>query len=203
MKQELESGGKMTNKKTSSRAIAVLFVIAAILAVCFAGCSSTGESSDSTSVTTSGESANATAESPTTYADDDVVNDFITAYNDVSSKPIKKVEQGNIRTKYFATSDGYYLELLHANDTDKIDVTIDETDSSADKGVKGMGNVFLNTAKAIDSSLSNSAIKTFFKKLVKGKQVEGKTLGSLSISFSPDVKISSGTSRGYIEIAAQ
>ena len=64
-------------------------------------------------------------------ADDKVVNDFINNYNDISKSPLENIKKGNIKIKYFATSYGYYLELLHANDTDKINVTINQTNENS------------------------------------------------------------------------
>ena len=59
----------------------------------------------------------------TKYVDDKVVNAFINDYNSISNSSLENIKKGNIKTKYFATSYGYYLELLHSNDTDKINIT--------------------------------------------------------------------------------
>lgn len=138
------------------------------------------------------------------YADDDVVNDFIAAYNASSASPITDIDKGNIRTKYFGYSYGYYLELLHANDSDKIKVTITETNENADAGVAGMRDVFHDIAKTVDPSLTDDEIYAYFDGLISGGvQSSGTKLGSMEISYSPDIELSAGHSRGHIEIAAQ
>lgn len=137
------------------------------------------------------------------FADDVVVNDFIIAYNKLSKSPLTNIEKGYIRTKYNALSEGYYLELLNAADTNAISVTIDQTNETAEHGVKGMKTVFLNVVKAIDSSLSEQEINDFFDSIVNGYQVENQKLGKTKINFSPDVELSSGYSRGHIKVAAE
>lgn len=135
---------------------------------------------------------------------DSVVNDFVEAYNAISSSPIETIEPGNIRTKYFTYSYGYSLELLHANDTDSILVTINETNDNAEAGVPGMRDVFHDTVKAIDPSLSDEEVFEYFDNAVNDPAYRGnQTLGSVSVFFSADYDSSNGDHhRGRIEVGA-
>ena len=137
------------------------------------------------------------------FADDKVVNDFINNYNDISDSPLENIKKGNIKIKYFATSYGYYLELLHANDTDKINVTINQTNENSSSGVAGMKEVFHDIVKSIESSLSDDDINNFFDKLISNEIKTGSNLGTLKIDYIPDKELSNGHSRGHIKVIAQ
>ena len=132
------------------------------------------------------------------YAEDDVVDAFIFSYNEISNSPFSDITEGNIRTKYHAYSYGYYCDLLNSNATNKIDVTINETDDNADDGVAGMREIFHDVMKAIDPSLADDDIYDYFDTMVTDKQSKG-TLSTAEISFSPDVDYQ----RGHITISAQ
>ena len=137
------------------------------------------------------------------FADDKVVNDFINNYNDISNSPLENIKKGNIKIKYFATSYGYYLELLHANDTDKINVTINQTNENSSLGVAGMKEVFHDIVKSIETSLSDDEVNNYFDNLVLNETITDSTLVSLKISYVPDKELSYGNSRGHIKVIAQ
>lgn len=144
------------------------------------------------------------SEASAIYAEDEVVNTFISEYNRISQSPFEGIEKGNIRTKYLASSLGYWFELLHANDTDKIHVTITETNETAEAGVPGMREVFHSVVKAIDPSLSDDDIYAHFDELSSNEyMVDNDVFGSMIIRYYPDKELSSGHSRGHIEISAQ
>ena len=137
------------------------------------------------------------------YANDKVVNQFISDYNAISQSPFTDIKKGNIRTKYFAYSYGYYCELLNSTDTKKIGVTISETNDNADIGVSGMRGIFHDVVITIDSELTDDEIYTFFDELVKNEHMTDSTLGTMNINFVPDLELSNGHSRGHIKIEAQ
>ena len=138
------------------------------------------------------------------YVEDTVVNDFINQYNAITTSPITDISKGNIRTKFFGYSYGYYLELLNSNATNKISVTINETNDNADSGVPGMRDVFHDIAKTIDPTLSDEDIYTYFDDLVSGDYMkENDPFGTMLILYVPDKDLSSGHSRGHMVIDAQ
>lgn len=115
------------------------------------------------------------------YADDEVVNEFITDYNAASQSPFTGVEDGNIRTKFYAYTYGFRVELLHANDTDDILVTISETDG---KLTTDMRDVFHDTVRVLDPSLSDEEIYAYFDTKVSGGDTAD-TLGRVSVYYQP------------------
>ena len=137
------------------------------------------------------------------YVDDRIINEFINSYNQHSNSPLENIKKGNIKIKYFASSYGYYLELLHANDTDKISVTINQTNENSESGVAGMKEVFHDIVRAIESSLSDDEINSYFDNLVSNETITDSNLGSLKIKYIPDKELSYGHSRGHIEVIAQ
>ena len=139
----------------------------------------------------------------TKYVDDKVVNAFINDYNSISNSSLKDIKKGNIKTKYFATSYGYYLELLHANDTDKINVTINQTNENSASGVAGMKEVFRDIVKSIETSLTDDEINSYFDNLVSNEAITDSNLASLIIKYVPDKELSYGHSRGHIKVIAQ
>lgn len=139
----------------------------------------------------------------TKYVDDKVVNTFINDYNRKSNSSLEDIKKGNIKTKYFASSYGYYLELLHANDTNKINVTINQTNENSASGVAGMKEVFHDIVKSIESSLSDNEINNYFDNLMSNEIKTGFNLGTLKIEYIPDKELSNGHSRGHIKVIAQ
>lgn len=137
------------------------------------------------------------------YVDDRIINDFINSYNQNSNSPLENIKKGNIKIKYFASSYGYYLELLHANDTDKINVTINQTNENSESGVAGMKEVFHDIVKSIESSLSDDEIDNYFDNLMSNEIKTGSNLGTLKIEYIPDKELSNGYSRGHIKVIAQ
>lgn len=138
------------------------------------------------------------------YAEDDVVNQFIADYNSISQSQFTDIKKGNIRTKYFAYSYGYYCELLNSSATKKIHISITETNENADLGVSGMRDIFHDIAITIDPTLSDEEVYDHFDALHSdGYMKEGDVLGSMVILFVPDKDLSGGHSRGHIEIDAQ
>ena len=136
------------------------------------------------------------------YVEDEVVNAFIANYNAVSESPFEEITNGNIRTKFYAVSYGYYLELLHANDTDNMHIRITETNDTAEAGTQGMNNVFHDCIAAIDGTISDDEINEFFDNMASQEYNAEDSIGEIAVKYSPDKELSSGHSRGYIEISA-
>ena len=138
------------------------------------------------------------------YVEDEVVNQFIAEYNAITQSEFTDISKGNIHTKYVAYSYGYYCELLNSNSTNKINMTINETNENADIGVSGMRDIFHDVAITIDPSLSDEEVYAHFDELASSEYMkEGDVLGSMVILYVPDKELSSGHSRGHIEISAQ
>lgn len=179
------------------------------------GCGANDNSQESTSATNSPSTTSNSMTSEVvpsgssstekeSYAEDQIINQFIISYNATTENTLTDISKGNIKTKYYAYSFGYYLELLDSSDTGKITVTINETNDNANSGTAGMKDVFHDVIKAIDPSLSDDSVNSYFDKLIdKGTMVENDAFGNTKVTFVPDKDLSSGHSRGHIELAAQ
>ncbi|MFS9142911.1 hypothetical protein [Streptococcus mitis] len=199
----------------SNRGIKSVFVVIFISVMLLGGCAtkngqkkSSDVNVDTTTVnvdetTESSKNESSVEKKTPKFADDKVVNDFINNYNDISNSPLENIKKGNIKIKYFATSYGYYLELLHANDTDKINVTINQTNENSSSGVAGMKEVFHDIVKSIETSLSDDEVNNYFDNLVLNETITDSTLGSLKINYVPDKELSYGNSRGHIKVIVQ
>lgn len=134
------------------------------------------------------------------YAADEVVNKFIIDYNSFSNSPIVDIEKGNIRTKYYGTTYGYWIEMIHANDTDKIAVSIGKTNENANVGMDGMKEVFHDVIKAITPDLSDEDINDYFDNLIGNEyRVTEEAFHQFEVSFFPDRE----QNRGHIEIRSK
>ncbi len=159
---------------------------------------STGEESSERT-----EASEEESEKEIEYAADGVVNEFIKKYNAISSSSFENIDKGNIDIKYFAISYDYWFEMLHANDTDKIRVTITGTEKTA-AGVAGMKEAFYATAKAIEPSLVDDEIYTYFDQLVSNEyMVDGDIFHSMEVKYIPDKKKDNKVFGGYICISEQ
>ena len=138
------------------------------------------------------------------YAEDEVVNNFIANYNSFSNSPIDNIEKGNIRTKYFGETFGYFLEMINSSDTNKISVTINKTNENANIGIEGMKEVFHDVIKTIIGDAIDNDINSYFDNLVSNEyMVTEEAFNKLEIIFLPDKELSKGQSRGHIEIRAK
>ncbi len=152
-------------------------------------------------ITTESEKESDKKETELLYASDEVVNNFITEYNKISKSPLENIEEGNIRTKYFASSYGYSLEILNAADTEKIFVRINATAAAFEEGLVGMRDVFHDVVKVIDPILSNNEIYEYFDNLVKNEyMVKNDPFGNIEVTYIPAKELSSGFSRGRIDL---
>lgn len=193
----------MSNREIKS-VFGLIFITIILLSAC-AVKNNQKNSSDVNVETTTESFQNESSVEKTTpkIVDDKIVNDFINNYNNVSNSPLESIKKGNIKIKYFALSYGYYLELLHANDTDKINVTINQTNENSEFGVAGMKEVFHDIVKSIEPSLSDDEVNSYFDNLVSNEAITDSDLGSLKIKYIPDKELSYGHSRGHIKVIAQ
>lgn len=137
------------------------------------------------------------------YAEDEVVNRFITEFNSSSSFEITDISKGNIRTKYFGHVNNRYLEMINANDAGAASfcLTINGGQKESDK--QEMLAVFRESVKVFDPSISdeesNAAINDFVGNDVL---VEGYAIGShIIITYVPSKELSWGTSKCRIDMA--
>lgn len=94
--------------------------------------------------------------------------------------------------------------MLNANDTNKIDITINKTNETLDIGMEGMKEVFHDIIKAVISDKNEESIDSYFDKLVSNEyMVTEEAFNNLEITFFPDKELSKGKSIGHIGIRAK
>lgn len=92
------------------------------------------------------------------YAEDDVVNRFISEFNEKTKYEMTDISKGNIRTKFFAYANDCYIEMINANDAAaecfSISINGGKETSERDK----MFEVFSETIKVLDPSVTEERI---------------------------------------------
>lgn len=138
------------------------------------------------------------------YVEDEVVNRFISEFNEQSTFEITDISKGNIRTKYFGSANGRYLEMINASDAgaNAFCLTINGGQEDADK--QSMYEVFRESIKVLDSSVTDDMIDDAISEFNnKDVLIEGYALGdSITIAFVPTKELSYGKSSCRIDIYA-
>lgn len=169
----------MLRKKDMKPAVKYGILAVAWLVYIMIGIAGKNSNSDVTENSTAVASTQASIEKESedesvVYAGDDIVNKFITEYNEQSNYTFTDISKGNIRTKYFAHTNDCYAEILHiANGVSSelgIDVTISggQTDEETAKLIEVFPYVVKTIVPSVtDEELTNMVDK--FKALTEGK----------------------------------
>lgn len=171
--------------------IGVLLIIGAIQS-----CTNKDKPEEST-ITEQEQSEETKEESKVLFEDDDIVNDFFVKYEELSNTEFKDFSSGR-EYKCSAENSGYWFEVGHYTPTNQLGIMITQTNDTAEAGVEGMRDVFYYTVKTLDNTLSDEEIYEVFDNR-EDKQYKA-TLNSLAIEIYPDLELSSGHSRGNIQI---
>lgn len=138
------------------------------------------------------------------YAEDEVVNRFITEFNSNSTYEITDISKGNIRTKYFGYANGRYLEMINANDAGAAAfcLTINGGQEVSDK--QTMYDVFREAIKILDPSITDETIDTALAEFDnKDVLIEGYILGdSITITYVPTKELSYGKTSCRLDVLA-
>lgn len=154
--------------------------------------------------TTDASNTSTTETTPFVYAEDKVVNRFITEFNNNSIYEITNITKGNIRTKYFAYVNGRYIEMINANGAaaEAFCLTINGGQEENDK--QTMYEVFKEAVKVIDPSITQEMIDIAISEFDnKDTLIEGYPLGdSITITYVPTKELSYGKNSCRIDISA-
>ena len=138
------------------------------------------------------------------YAEDQVVNRFISEFNAQSAFEITDISKGNIKTKYFGSANGRYLEMINANDAgaEAFYLTINGGQEDSDK--QSMYEVFREAVKVLDSSITDDMIDAAIAEFNnKDVLIEGYVLSDcITITFVPIKELSYGKTSCRIDINA-
>ena len=141
---------------------------------------------------------------PIIYAEDEVVNRFITEFNNNTAYEITDISKGNIRTKYFGYANGRYLEMINANGAgaEAFCLNISGGQEATDK--QTMYEVFREAVKILDPSITDEMIDTALAEFDnKDALIEGYVLGdSITVTYVPTKELSYGKNPCRIDISA-
>lgn len=138
------------------------------------------------------------------YAEDNIVNRFITEFNQNTAYEITDISKGNIRTKYFGYANGRYLEMINATGAgaEAFCLTINGGQEATDK--QTMYEVFREAVKILDPSITDEMIDTALAEFDnKDVLIEGYVLGdSITVTYVPTKELSYGKNLCRIDISA-
>lgn len=147
---------------------------------------------------------NQSTEVTVTYAEDEVVNRFISEFNKNSTFEITDISKGNIRTKYFGYANERYLEMINANNAgaEAFCLTINGGQETTDK--QTMYEVFREAVKILDQSITDKMIDTALAEFDnKDVLIEGYSIGdSITVTYVPTKELSYGKNSCRIDISA-
>lgn len=92
------------------------------------------------------------------YAEDDVVNRFISEFNEKTKYEMTDISKGNIRTKFFAYANNCYIEMINANDAAAECFSISINGGKEISERDEMFDVFAETIKVLDPSVTEEKI---------------------------------------------
>lgn len=159
----------------------------------------TSESQSNLQISNSIESNDAVS---TVFAEDYVVNRFISEFNN-SQYEITKITKGNIRTKYYGYANDRRIEMINANEAAANAFCISIYGGKDDASKQSMYEVFREAAKTLDSSVTdediNSVLLYFDEKdvLISNYHVGN----SLTVTYVPIKEISTGVNACRIDIS--
>lgn len=152
---------------------------------------STPNNSESESLIFESKSTEETSKETTTetetekiYANDELVNKFISDYNASSEYPLKNIKQGNIRTKYHGTANGCWVEMINATKAgaEAFCVSISGVPDDNSQAVK----VFVEMVKILDPALTEEQINNATSELETYSALTDNFWGDyISITYVP------------------
>lgn len=190
--------------------ISISLLLSFALAACDAGTDNNVENisentSEPTEVTSPAVSTEAEpVEKENAYVEDNVVNRFITEYNEIAATPIEEITSGNIRTKYFVHINGCYTELINANDAASkyFSITINGGKEETDKETVFDGA--RQVLKVLHPEASDEDINQFLTDLETKPRTEKVTFkDTTDVRYFSAVTLSSGKTDCRIEIDAR
>ena len=139
----------------------------------------------------------------TVYAEDTVVNRFITEFNNKSGYDFSDIRKGNIKTKYYAYANECYVEILNANDAyaECFSVSINGGKEISDRDK--MFAVFKQVVKTLDNSITDAQINSAIEYLKAQEYMvsDYKISDSVTVeTYKPIVELSYGKSDCRIDV---
>ena len=121
-----------------------------------------------------------------------------------SAFEITDISKDNIRTKYFGSANGRYLEMINANDAGAEAFCLTINGGQEDSEKQSMYEVFREAVKVLDSSITDDMIDAAISEFNnKDVLIEGYVLSDcITITFVPIKELSYGKTSCRIDINA-
>ena len=188
-----------------NKIISILLIVALFTLVLVSCDTSTNHEPINTSETSNNDNNTSIEENPaqTVYAEDAVVNRFITEFNNKSGYDFSNIRKGNIKTKYYAYADECYVEILNANDAyaTYFSVSINGGKEISDRDK--MFAVFKQVVKTLDNSITDAQINSAIEYLKAQEYMvsDYKISNSVTVeTYKPIVELSYGKSDCRIDV---
>ena len=143
-------------------------------------------------------------EEAVSYADDKVVNRFITEFNDAYIDDIHDISKGNISTKYYGYVRDTRIEMINANGTAAEAFSISIYGGQDVSNRDAMFVAFKEIAKVLEPSLTDEAISATVDELIAGNVLtENYPVGkTLTITYVATKELSYGKNDCRLDILA-
>lgn len=186
-----------------TKKIIAIFITMLFCVSFFGGCGNTSvdEKTEDAITEEAFEEVEEPAEEIEQYVDDEVVNQFIIDYQNISGISLTDIQKGNIRTKYFAYSNDVYVEMLNALDADAEYFSISYSFGTLSEEeiyafFTDCLKVFGATDEEIDKSISALTTENEGDYLIEDYEVNS----NIKCTYCPTKELSKGKSVGHIEI---
>lgn len=138
------------------------------------------------------------------YAEDDIVNKFITLYNNSSSNLMDQIEKGNIRTKYYGHVLGHSIEMINANSAAAGYFSISINGSNDESDVDTIISIYKDIVKIADNDITDEKVEESANMMKNSSTMieEYEVTENIKITYVPVVQLSNRKTNCRIDIHA-
>lgn len=145
-----------------------------------------------------------TEETTPEYAEDELVNRFLTDFISTSGFEVTKISQGNIKTKYLCQINGCQAEIINATNAGAKAFCITITGGNKSSSGNRVLAVMRDAVKVLDPSLTDDQIDTAISDLSdKPETRQSYQIGNnITVTYTPPVQLSQMTTKAKADITA-
>lgn len=138
------------------------------------------------------------------YAEDELVNRFLTDFISTSSFEVTKISKGNIRTKYYCEINGCWTEIINATSAGAKAFCITITGGNKENSGNQTLAVMRDAVKALDPSLTDDQVDIAISDLLnKPETRQLYQIGdNIAVTYTPPVELSQMTTNAKADIIA-
>ncbi len=136
------------------------------------------------------------------YAKDEVINHFISAFNEKSNYEITDIKQGNIRTKFYGKANGVGLEMINVDNYGDKWLSVSISGGKTPETIQAMFDVFSEVIKTVDNTMTEEEITSAVQSVQSITYlVENYEIGqNILITYVPSKELSYGPSDARIDM---